>query len=78
MSENRKNISKKEIETIALEYIDKNPSNTFNYKLVNINFDDQRYPSWSVIFEMRTHNGDLVDGPLVLGIDESGEIIFVG
>ena len=78
MSEIEKELTKEEIKQVALQHILQNPSTTFKYDLVDINRNPNRYPCWSVIFEMRTLNGDLVDGPLVLGIDEYGEIIFVG
>ncbi|AKG33931.1 hypothetical protein [Paenibacillus durus] len=78
MSELRKEVTEEEVKQIALQHIAQNPSNTFNYHFMSINKSINRYPCWSVIFETRTFNGDLVDGPLVLGIDEYGEIIFIG
>jgi|GEM_PF-2904400 len=78
MSETGKEFTKEEVRQVALQHIFQNPSNTFKYDLVDINRNPNRYPCWSVIFEMRTLSGDLVDGPLVLGINEYGEIIFVG
>lgn len=78
MSDSRREVTEDEVRKIAMEHIAKNPSNTFKFTLVNINNNPNRYPCWSVIFEMRTNSGDLVDGPLILGIDEYGDIIFVG
>ncbi|MEK3789128.1 hypothetical protein [Paenibacillus sp. FSL K6-1230] len=73
-----KKVTREDIRKVANQYILDNPSSVFELNLVDINNDSGRYPCWSVIFEMRNKDGNLVDGPLVLGIDEFGEIIMVG
>lgn len=78
MSNEIKKVTEEDVKRIALEYISQTPSTTFKLTLVNISNDSSRYPCWSVIFEMRNQDGHIVDGPLVLGIDEFGEIIYVG
>lgn len=71
-------VTEEDVKRIALDYVSQNPSSSFKLTLVNINKSSSRYPCWSVIFEMRNLDGNIVDGPLVLGIDEYGEVIFVG
>ncbi|MNI70823.1 hypothetical protein D3C73_1266590 [compost metagenome] len=78
MRNETKEVTEEDVKRIALEYVSQNPSSTFKLSLVNINKSSSRYPCWSVIFEMRNQDGNIVDGPLVLGIDEYGEVIFVG
>ena len=78
MSNEIKKVTEEDVKRIALEYISQSPSTTFKLTLVNISNNSSRYPCWSVIFEMRNQDGYIVDGPLVLGIDEYGEIIYVG
>lgn len=48
---------KKEVENIALKYIENNFLITFEFNLLNINKDVNRNLSWSVIVEMRTKSG---------------------
>ncbi|MBE1446733.1 hypothetical protein [Paenibacillus sp. OAS669] len=78
MSNEIKEVTEEDVKRIALEYISQNPSSAFKLTLVNVNKSSSRYPCWSVIFEMRNQDRNIVDGPLVLGIDEYGEVIFVG
>lgn len=50
---------KKEVENIALKYIENNFLSTFEFNLLNINKDVNRNLSWSVIVEMRTKSGTI-------------------
>ncbi|WP_046216687.1 hypothetical protein [Paenibacillus wulumuqiensis] len=78
MEKGKKELRKKEIIKIAMDHISQNASSVFNLTLISVDRDDNRYPCWSVIFEMRNKQGNIVDGPLILGINEFGEIIYVG
>ncbi len=78
MENGNKELEETEIIQIAMDHIAQNPSSVFTLTLIEINRDDDRYPCWSVIFEMKNEEGYIVDGPLVLGINEVGEIIYTG
>ncbi|MDN4620985.1 hypothetical protein QCD85_22905 [Paenibacillus sp. PsM32] len=50
---------KKEVENIALKYIENNFLITFEFNLLNINKDVNRNLSWLVVVEMRTKSGTI-------------------
>ncbi|ANF95586.1 hypothetical protein [Paenibacillus bovis] len=78
MDKGKKKLQKKEIIKVAMDYTSQNASSVFNFTLISVDRNDNRYPCWSVIFEMSNKQGDIVDGSLILGINEFGEIIYVG
>lgn len=77
MENSRIKLQKIDIQEIAMNYISNYPSTVFTFELIDIQ-NTNRYPCWSVVFEMKNKAGNIVDGPLILGIDEFGEIIYVG
>ncbi len=78
MTNHKKELTQTEIIKLAMDYVSQNPSSVFTLTLIDVNRDDHRYPCWSVIFEMKNKDGNIVDGPLILGINEFGEIIYTG
>ena len=77
MENSRIKLQKIEIQEIAMNYISNHPSTVFTFEFIHIQ-NTNRYPCWSVVFEMKNKEGNIVDGPLILGIDKFGEIIYVG
>jgi hypothetical protein len=75
----KKVLSEEEIKEIAIDYASKNSTEHIKLKFASITYKDSDiYPNWSVIFEMLNEQGGYIDGPLVLGINEYGEIVLVG
>lgn len=78
MEKEKKELIQTEIIKLAMDHVSQNPSSVFTLTLIDVNREDDRYPCWSVIFEMKNKEGHIVDGPLILGINEFGEIIYTG
>lgn len=65
MENSRIELKKIDIQEIAMNYISNHPSTVFTFEFIHIQ-NTNRYPCWSVVFEMKNKKGCAINRPLVL------------
>ena len=63
-------LEEKQAQAIAEEFISSQDNRGFSLKFVSIRRDDQWPKEWSVVFDVFTEQGALLDGPVVVIVNE--------
>lgn len=72
-------MTENEAKRIALELVDKNPSEHYTLNFISINKSRANPNNWAVAFEVRTKTGSLLEGPVFVMVDDStSEAWFFG
>jgi len=66
-------LSRERAEELALEYVNKDKNE--NYKLTLISVEESKISKkyWAAAFEVRTSEGHIIDGPLLILVDDDLE-----
>ena len=66
-------LSREQAEKLALEYVNKDKNENYKLNLVSVEVSKISPKYWAATFEVRTSEGHLIEGPLLILVDDDLE-----
>lgn len=66
-------LSRERAEQLALEYVNKDKNDNFKLELIDVEVSKISPKYWAATFEVRTSEGDILEGPLLILVDDDFE-----
>lgn len=66
-------LSRERAEQLALEYVNKDRNENFKLGLIGVEVSRISPKYWAATFEVRTSEGDILEGPLLILVDDDLE-----
>lgn len=66
-------LSRERAEQLALEYVNKDRNENFKLELIGVEISRISPKYWVATFEVRTSEGDILEGPLLILVDDDLE-----
>ncbi|MEK4522413.1 hypothetical protein MKX96_12395 [Psychrobacillus sp. FSL W7-1493] len=66
-------LSRERAEQLALEYVNKDKNHNFKLELIEVEVSKISPKYWAATFEVRTSEGDILEGPLLILVDDDFE-----
>ncbi|WP_342566714.1 hypothetical protein MKY09_11650 [Psychrobacillus sp. FSL K6-4046] len=66
-------LSRERAEQLALEYVNKDKNDNFKLELIDVEVSKIPPKYWAATFEVRTSEGDILEGPLLILVDDDFE-----
>ena len=66
-------LSRERAEQLALKYVNKDRNENFKLKLIDVEESRISPKYWAATFEVRTSEGHIIEGPLLILVDDDSE-----
>ncbi|QTD39739.1 hypothetical protein [Sporosarcina sp. Te-1] len=66
-------LSRERAEQLALEYVNKDRNENFELELIGVEVSRISPKYWAAAFKVRTSEGDILEGPLLILVDDDFE-----